>query len=140
MVKHVVELKHNRKKNIHYNEGTIKILGGIEMKFELKLDKEQLVAIGKGAGKIGKAIIVEGTKAVALKGATAVITQSFDQGIGGVKELGLDDMLNGGKKKKPKKSLFSFNKKKNGTEETFEAEVELEVVDADIIEPSKENK
>lgn len=105
------------------------------MKFELKLDKEQFIAIGKGAGKIGKAIIVEGTKAVALKGATAVITQSFDKGPKSIKELGLDDMLNGGKKKKPKKALFSFKKKKDETEGTFETEVEIETVETEIVEP-----
>lgn len=102
------------------------------MKFELKLDKEQLVAIGKGAGKLGKAILVEGTKAVALKSATAVITQSFDKGLDGVKELELDDMLNGGKKKKAKKGLFSFKKK--STEGTLETEVEIETVDPGYVE------
>lgn len=100
------------------------------MKFNVKMDKEQLVAIGKGAGKIGKAIIVEGTKAVALKGATAVITQSFDKGTGSIKELELDDLLNGGKKKKPKKALFSFKKKKDETEGTLETEIEVETVEA----------
>jgi hypothetical protein len=107
------------------------------MKFELKVSKEQLKEIGKGAGKIGKAIVIEGTKAVALKGAAAVITQSFDEGLGGVKELKLDDMLNGGKKKKkPKKALFAFKKNKDeaieAVVETAEAateEVEVEVID-----------
>ena len=59
----------------------------------------------------------------------------FDHGIGGVKELELDDVLRGGKKKKPKKSLFSFNKKKKDTEGTIETEVEIELVDAEITEP-----
>lgn len=104
------------------------------MKFNIKMDKEQLVAIGKGAGKIGKAIIVEGTKAVALKGATAVITQSFDKGTGSIKELELDDLLNGGKKKKPKKALFSFKKKKDETEVTLESEVAVETVDTEEAE------
>ena len=75
------------------------------MKFELKLDKEQLVEVGRGAGKIGKAILVEGTKAVALKSANAVITQAFDREAGPISELKLDDYLKGGKKKnKPNKN------------------------------------
>lgn len=104
------------------------------MKFELKMDKEQFVAIGKGAGKIGKAIIVEGSKAVLLNSTKAIITQSFNKGSGGVKELELDDLLNGGKKK-PKKALFSFKKKKDETEDTLETEVEIETVEAEIVEP-----
>lgn len=107
------------------------------MKFELKLNKEQFVAIGKGAGKIGKAIIVEGTKAVALNSAKAVITQSFNKNSGGIKSLGLDDLLKGGKNKKPKKALFSFKKKKDVTEGTLEAVVEVETVEAEIVEPVK---
>lgn len=118
------------------------------MKFEIKLNKEQFVAIGKGAGKIGKAIIVEGTKAVALNGAKAVITQSFNNNSGGIKELGLDDLLNGGKKKKPKKAIFAFRKKKGETEGSLEAEVEIktevvedtnetEYVEAELVQPVK---
>jgi hypothetical protein len=107
------------------------------MKFELKMNKEQLMEIGRGAGKIGKAIIVEGTKAVALKGAAAVITQSFDEGLGGVKNLGLDDVLKGGKKhNKPKKSLFSFKKKKDVTDDHIE-EVALEVETVETVDTNE---
>ena len=111
------------------------------MKFELKVNKEQLQEVGKGAGKIGKAIIVEGMKAVALKGATAVITQSFDGGLGSVTDLGLDDVLKGGKKK-PKGALFSFKKTKEGDKETLEAEVELdaEVAEEVVAEMTKPEK
>lgn len=118
------------------------------MKFAVNLNKEQWVAIGKGAGKIGKAIIVEGTKAVALKGAAAVITQSFDEGVGGIKDLSLDDVIKGGKKKKPKKSLFAFKKAvaEEALEEVVEdlvetednedvdVNVEVEVVEGEIID------
>ena len=109
------------------------------MKFELKMDKEQLKEIGRGLGKIGKTIIVEGTKAVALKGAAAVITQSFDGGLGSIKNLELDDVLRGGKKKEPKKAIFSFKKTKGGIDDSLETEVDVEyteVVDAkaDIVD------
>lgn len=100
------------------------------MKFELKVNKDQMKEIGRGAGKIGKSIVVEGTKAVALKGAAAVITQSFDEGFGKVKDLSMDDMLAGGKKKnkakQAKKSLFAFKKK---TEEPDEVAVEVKTVE-----------
>jgi hypothetical protein len=114
------------------------------MKFELNLNKEQLAEVGKGTVKIGKAILVEGTKAVALKSANAVITQAFDREAGPISELKLDDYLKGGKKKnKPKAALFSFKKKKG---EVLEAEVELdikddsEVVEEAKAEPTKEEK
>lgn len=100
------------------------------MKFEFKMNKEQMMEIGRGAGKIGKAIIVEGTKAVALKGAAAVISQSFDDGLGSVKSLKLDDVLKGGKKKKPKKSLFAF--KKAVAEEVLDEVVEVAKADDDV--------
>lgn len=97
------------------------------MKFELKLNKEQFVELGKGAGKIGKAILVEGTKAVALNGAQAVIKQSFEGGLGSINELELDDVLKGGKKKNaPKKALFSFKKKTKGTGDDLETTVDVE--------------
>lgn len=88
------------------------------------MNKEVLAAVGTGAGKIGKAILVEGTKAVALNTAQAVIKQSFDGGFGSVTDLELDELLKGGKKKEPKKAMFSFKKK--GTEENHEAVVDLE--------------
>lgn len=95
------------------------------MKFELKMDKEVLGTIGKGAGKIGKTIVVEGTKAVVLKGAHAVITQSFEGGLGSVNELDLDDILRGGKKKESKNGLFSFKKKTKGDGDNLETEVDI---------------
>lgn len=105
------------------------------MKVNIKMDKEQLKTIGNGALKIGKAIIIEGTKAVAFNGVKAVVSTSYTKGLGGVKELELDDYINGGKKKKAKK-LFSFKKKKNETEGTLETEVVIETVEADeIVEP-----
>lgn len=91
------------------------------------MNKEVLAAVGTGAGKIGKAILVEGTKAVALNTAQAVIKQSFDGGFGSVTDLELDELLKGGKKKEPKKAMFSFKKK--GTEDNLEAEVDVEFED-----------
>lgn len=100
------------------------------MKFTLKVSKDQMVNIGKGAGKLGKQIVVEGTKAVALKGVAAVITQSFDEGFGSIKELKFDDVIKGGKKKNkpPKVKKKLFNKKKDETEE-FIAEFKTEDVE-----------
>ena len=109
---------------------------------KIELNKELLTEMGKGAGKVGKSIIVEGTKAVMLKSATAVITQSFEGGLGSVKDLQVDDLLEGGKnkKKKPKKALFKFKKKEDETGDT-QSEVIIETVDleADNAEPIKKN-
>lgn len=85
------------------------------MKINIKVNKDQMVALGNGAKKVGKEIVFEGTKAVVLKGVMAVVTQSFDGGLGSVKELSMDDVLKGGKKHnkpaKEKKRLFNFKKK-----------------------------
>lgn len=86
-------------------------------------EKETWIGIGNGAMKIGKSILIEGTKMTALKGAKSVITTSFDKGLGGVKEMKLDDYLGieevKAKDTKPKKKLFGF-KKKDGTGEVLE--------------------
>lgn len=84
------------------------------MKFNIT--KEQLEGYGKIGLKIGKSIIVEGTKTLALKGAAAVITTSFEEGFGNVKTLTLDEVLKGGKDK-TKKTLF-----KQTIEEIIEVE------------------
>ena len=116
------------------------------MNFKVEVNKEQLTVIGKGAMKVGKSIVVEGTKAVALKGAAAVITQSFDGGLGSVKSLELDDVLNGGKKKKkaPKVALFAFKKKKEEDGDIVEAQIgvepELETTETEIVEVEKTKK
>lgn len=87
------------------------------MNLNLKMDKEQLKMIGSTGLRIGKAIVVEGTKALVLKTAAKAITTSFEDGFSGVKQLGLDDVL-GKKEDKPKKKWFS--KKKNDAEEVLE--------------------
>ena len=102
---------------------------------KIEMNKDVLVELGKGAGKIGKSIIVEGTKAVVLKSTAAVITQAFEGGFGSVNELDLDDMLKGGKKNKTKGKLFSFKAKKD--EGTVEAEVDVEVEEDEVIIPEK---
>lgn len=76
------------------------------MKFNI--NEEQLKGIGKVGLRIGKAIVVEGTKAVVLKGAAVAINASFENGIEGVKNLSLGDVLKDEDKepKKKKKGLF----------------------------------
>lgn len=63
-----------------------------------KLDKEQIKGLGKTGLKLGKSIIVEGTKAVAIKAAAKVITTGFEDGFGAIKDIKLDDVI--GKKEK----------------------------------------
>lgn len=67
---------------------------------EMNINKEQLKGFGKVGLKIGKAIVVEGSKALLIKGAASAITASFDDGFEGVKNLTLDDVLEGKKRSK----------------------------------------
>ena len=99
---------------------------------EFKVNKEQLKVLGKATLKVGKSIIIEGTKAVAVKSMTNVIMEGFDNGVDGVKKLSLDNVL-GTKKKgevdseepvKEKKSLFK--RKKKG--EIVPEEVEMTII------------
>ena len=64
----------------------------------ININKETIKTAGIVAGKIGKAIVIEGIKGVLLKSAHKAITTSFEGGMDGVKQLGIDDYL--GKKKK----------------------------------------
>lgn len=69
------------------------------------INAEQLKGFGKIGLKIGKAIVIEGTKALVLKGAAVAITSSFEDGFDGLKEITLDDVLKG-KKDKIKDEVF----------------------------------
>ena len=72
----------------------------------MKITEEQIKKFGETGLKIGKAIVVEGTKALLLKGAAVAITTSFEEGLDGVKNLSLDDVISGKKnKKKDKKEV-----------------------------------
>lgn len=66
---------------------------------KFNIDKEMVKTVGAAAGKIGKAIVIEGIKGVLLKSVTNVITNSFEGGIEGVKNMTVDDYV-GRKKKK----------------------------------------
>lgn len=77
----------------------------------MKFNQEMAKTLGQAGLKIGKTIIVEGTKSVVLKTAVATITTTFDEGFGAIKDLKLDDYLRGGKEK-PTKGLFNKKRKK----------------------------
>ena len=49
--------------------------------------------IGTRALTLGKQIIIEGTKAVALKGTAAVVTKGFEDGFSSIKTLTFDDIV-----------------------------------------------
>lgn len=96
------------------------------MKFNI--NEEQLKGIGKIGLRIGKAIVVEGTKAVVLKGTAVAINASFENGIEGVKNLSLGDVLKDEKDSNEKKGLFR-RKKKEVQIETVETKVTKETVE-----------
>ena len=93
---------------------------------EIRVNKEMVKSIGNVTGKLGKKIVIEGTKAVVLNAAATAIKTSFDEGFAGVKDLSFDDYLDGKDKKKAKKTKF-FAKKK--TTKEGDEEVEVEIID-----------
>ena len=98
---------------------------------KLQINEAQLKGIGQVGLRIGKSIVVEGTKAVLLKGAAVAINASFDKGIEGVKDLTLDDLLKDKKKveSKPKKKLGLFGRKKKEVEDMTLDEIIDEAVE-----------
>ena len=101
----------------------------------MEFNKETLTVVGKAGLKVGKAIIIEGTKAVAVKGVTAIIMDGFS-----VKDMTVDKFVSGGKVKEPKepkeKKAFFKRKKK---EDEIEL-VEIEEVISDIVDNKEETK
>lgn len=91
----------------------------------LNINKDVLKGIGNVGLKLGKAIVIEGTKAVVLNAAATAIKTSFEDGLDGVKNLSFDDYIEGKKEKKAKKKgLFKAKiKNENGDEEEIEAEL-----------------
>ncbi len=105
------------------------------------IDKEQLKDYGKVGLRIGKRIVIEGTKAVAIQAATRVIEVSFNDGFDGVKELTLDDYIGDKKKKKDKSGKKLFSKKKNKkVDEAIDVVVEeVEIIIEDEIVDDKKD-
>lgn len=96
----------------------------------LNINKDVLKGIGSVTLKLGKTIVIEGTKAVVLNAAATAIKTSFEEGFDGVKNLTFDDYIDGKdkKKKKSKKNgLFAKVKNENGEEE----EIDVEFIDKD---------
>lgn len=103
---------------------------------KVNITKEQLKTAGEVSVRIGKKVIVEGTKAVIMKGAIAAVEASFDPSAGGIKSLTLDKVLGDKKPKKEKKSFFKRKKVEEVENETSVVKVE-EVV---VTEPEETNK
>lgn len=79
---------------------------------KITVNKEQMVTIGKAGIKIGKSVIIEGTKAVLAKGAVTMISEGLDNGIDGIKKLSLDDVLGKKEKEEKEKRKRLFGRKK----------------------------
>lgn len=62
---------------------------------EFNINKEQLKGFGKVGLKLGKAVIIEGIKGLALKGAMVGINTAFSGGK--IKSITLDDVIAGQK-------------------------------------------
>lgn len=60
-----------------------------------KFNMDQVKGIGKIGLKIGKTIVIDGTKSVMVKGAVVAITVGFEEGFNNVKNIKLDEILKG---------------------------------------------
>lgn len=103
----------------------------------ININKEVLQKAGEVSLRVGKRIIIEGTKAVVLKGTIATMEAKFEG-----KDVTLDVVLGDEKKKakKEKKSLFKRKKKVEvESEELQEALTELADVMEDMV-PNEEQK
>lgn len=92
---------------------------------KITVNKEQMAVVGKAGLKIGKAIIIEGTKAVVGKGVMNVAIVGLEKGKGGIKNMSLDDVI-GKKQKVGFKELF----KKRKTIKVSESEVKEALAEA----------
>lgn len=71
---------------------------------EFNINKEQLKGFGKIGLKLGKAVVIEGTKALVLKTAMVGINTAFSGE--SIKSITLDDVISG-KKKSDDKLVFT---------------------------------
>lgn len=89
----------------------------------ININKEVLQKAGEVSLRIGKRIVIEGTKAVILKGTVATLEAKFEG-----EKVTLDKVLGDGKEAKEKKSLFKRKKKlKVSEEELHEALTDVAV-------------
>jgi hypothetical protein len=95
------------------------------MKFNV--NQEMLKGIGNMGLRIGKQIVIEGTKAVILNAAATTIKTSFDEGLDGVKNLNFDDLLEGKDRKKKLKNKRKMSMKVRN-DEGDEEQVDIKVV------------
>ena len=89
---------------------------------KITITEEQVKGLGKAGLRIGKAVIIEGTKALVLKGAATAITKGFENGFSSIKDITLDDVLGEEEKKdkSKKKKLFGRKNKDVVVEATVE--------------------
>lgn len=100
----------------------------------MKINKEQLKVAGDVSLRLGKKIVFEGTKAVALQAATKAITTSFDSGFEGVKLMTIDDVIGDKKKKSVTKTSFLEKFKRKGEELDTNSVDEMEVTKTTVEE------
>lgn len=108
------------------------------MNFDLLKDKETWRKVGKFGVRLGKAVVVDGLKAQAYKGAKVLITTGFEEGMEGIKKIGVDDVL--GKEeikvKSPKKKWWSKKDKEKEIEEVLdEIGATIDWQEYEVIEP-----
>lgn len=101
----------------------------------VNINKEMLQKAGEVSLRVGKRIIIEGTKAVVLKGTIATMEAKFEG-----KEVNLDTILGDKKETKEKKSFFKRKKKVKIESDVVEsiADAYVEGIKEGVIEGYKE--
>jgi hypothetical protein len=109
---------------------------------KIELNKETIKVFGETGLKIGKHIVIEGTKVIALKAAQRAINVGFDQGFGSIKDITVDEVLESdfrGRTKQPKKKFFSKTKQEM-VEDSIEEIVEHPEAAEDVVTVVEDEK
>lgn len=110
---------------------------------KIELNKDTMKVFGETGLKLGKHIVIEGTKVIALKAAQRAINVGFEQGFGSIKNITVDDVLESdfrGRNKPAKKKRFG-KKKEEVVEEFIEEIVEKpEAADEKVVVVSEDEE
>lgn len=97
----------------------------------MKITQEGLKTVGEAGLKIGKQIVIEGTKAVIMKGAFATVETGLEKGLSGIKGMTLDKFLTIDEESKLKREAKAKAKKAFFKKITGRKTKETEIVDVE---------
>jgi len=96
------------------------------MNFNFNVDKEKLKVVGKTTVRIGKAIVIEGSKGLLKNALLTALDKSYKGGMSSIKDIRLDDVIGEEKPKLPKEPRKKwFSKESKAVEALIEETKEL---------------